>query len=151
MKKTVARLVCTSSIILFTATLVHAAEQKTVFNSETVKYKSGTGSERCQDKCSKKSGPDAKSLLSEGWKIVSSSPKEVIGEDYWFVPCNSCEPHGCNCIGTEYVLKRDLPTPKVETSKNELELLKNENQQLKREITVLKQENENLKNQIKSK
>jgi len=124
--------------------------------------------------CSRRSDPDAKSLLSEGWKIVTSSPKEVIGEYYWYTPCNGCQPHGCTCIGTKYILQKDGPapkveisnsegaaldknkrtglhSPKVETPNNELELLKKENESLKQEITLLKQEIENLKNQIKSK
>jgi hypothetical protein len=174
MKETALCLALISSILLFTATLLQAAEQKIIFNTEKIEYKSGTSSKRCQDICSRRSGPDAKSLLSEGWNIVNSSPKEVIGEKYWYTPCNGCEPHGCNCIGTEYILQLDDPAqkvetskneldaidknkrtgvnaPKVETSKNELDLLKKENELLKQEITLLKQENENLKNQIKSK
>ena len=173
MKKTALCLALVSSILLFTATL-QAAEQKIIFNTEKIEYKSGTSSKKCQDICSRRSGPDAKSLLSEGWKIVTSSPKEVIGEHYWYTPCNGCEPHGCTCIGTEYILQKDDPAPKVETptrevdaqdrnkrtglhapkvetSNNELDLLKKENALLKQEITLLKQENENLKNQIKSK
>ena len=163
-----------SSILLCTATFLQAAEQKIIFNTEKIKHESGTSSKRCQDICSRRSGPDAKSLLSGGWKIVSSSPKEVIGEGYWYAPCNGCEPHGCTCIGTEYILQKDEPAPKVEasnsglealdknkrtglqapkveTSNNELDHLKKENELLKQEITYLKQENENLRNQIKSK
>jgi hypothetical protein len=174
MKKTAVCLARISSILLFTATFLHAAEQKTIFNTEKIDYKSGTNSKKCQDICSRRSGPDAKSLLSEGWKIVTSSPKEVIGEYYWYTPCNGCQPHGCTCIGTEYILQKDGPAPKietsnreldaldkykrtglhapkVETSSNELDLLKNEIELLKQENTLLKQENENLKNQIKSK
>jgi hypothetical protein len=173
MKKTALCLALISSILLFTATLLQAAEQKIIFNTEKIEYKSGTSSKKCQDTCSRKSGPDAKSLLSEGWEIVTSTPKEVIGEYYWYTPCNGCEPHGCTCIGTEYILQKDGPAPKVETSNseidaldknkrtglhapkvetsnNELDLLKKENELLKQEITLLKQENENLKNQIKS-
>ena len=104
MKETALCLALISSILLFTATLLQAAEQKIIFNTEKIEYKSGTSSKRCQDICSRRSGPDAKSLLSEGWKIVTSSPKEVIGEHYWYTPCNGCEPHGCTCIGTEYTL-----------------------------------------------
>jgi hypothetical protein len=174
MKETPLCLALISSIILFTATLLQAAEQKIIFNTEKIEYKSGTSSKKCQDICSRRSGPDAKSLLSEGWKIVSSSPKEVIGEYYWYTPCNGCEPHGCTCFGTEYILRKDDPAPKVETpnseldaldknkrtglhapiietSSNELDLLKRENELLKQEIRLLKQENENLKNQIDSK
>ena len=172
MKKTAVCLARISSILLLTANLLHAAEQKIIFNNEKIEYKSGTSSKKCQDICSRRSGPDAKSLLSEGWKIVTSSPKEVIGEYYWYTPCNGCEPHGCTCIGTEFILQKDdlapkvettnnkldaldknkrtgLQAAKVETSSNELELLKKENELLKQEITSLKQENENLKNQNK--
>jgi len=174
MKKTAVCLALISSILLFTATLLQAAEQKIIFNTEKIEYKSVTSSKKCQDICSRKSGPDAKSLISGGWKIVNSSPKEVIGEHYWYTPCNGCEPHGCTCIGTEYILQKDVPAPKVETTSNEpdapdknkrtgvqapkvetsnseLDLLKKENELLKQENTLLKQENENLKNQIDSK
>ncbi len=112
-------------------------------------------------------------FLSEGWKIVSSSPKEVTGEQYWYVPCNTCKPHGCICIGTEHILQKDEPAPKietksnvfdtpgkdnrtvlqpvkVETSENALDLLKKENDLLKQENALLKQENETLRSQLKS-
>lgn len=174
MKKTALCLACISSIILFSTTLVHAVEKKIIFNTESLKFESGTGSERCRDKCSRRSGPDAKSLVSEGWKVVSSSSKEVIAEQYWYAPCNGCQPHGCICIGTEYVLQKDEPAPKIETkstvfdvpdkdnrtvlqplkvepSKNELELLKRENELLKQENALLKKEIETLRNQLRSK
>ena len=161
------------AVLLCLASLVQAAEQKSIFNTESIEYKSGTGSKRCQEKCTRKSGPDIQSLLSEGWKIVSSSRKKVVEEEYWYVPCNTCEPHGCNCIGTEYVLQKDEPAPiadktvatadtrdnnqqsevsapKGESSITELERLKNESVLLKQEISELKQEIEKLKNQIKS-
>ena len=168
MKKTAARLSLISVILLFSATLLPAAEQNIIFITEKFEHKSGTSSKKCQDMCSRKSGPEIKSLLSEGWKIANSSPKEVIGEHYWFTPCNGCEPHGCTCIGTEYLLQKDVTVPKVatsnsdvdaigknkriglqapevETSNNALELLKKENELLKQENSALKQENENLK------
>jgi len=174
MKKTALSLACIATLLLFATTPVPAAEKKIIFNTESVKYESGTGSERCQNTCSRRSGPEVKSFLSDGWKIVSSSPKEVIGEQYWYVPCNSCQPHGCICIGTEYLLAKDGPSPKaetrstavnapdrvnqtvptpptVETSKDELDLLKRENDVLKQENALLKQENETLRNQLRSK
>jgi len=174
MKKTALSFALISSILLLTATFLQAAEQKIIFNTEKIEYKSGTSSKKCQDTCSRRSDPDAKSLRSEGWKIATSSPKEVIGEHYWYTPCNGCQPHGCTCIGTEYVLQKDGPIPKVETPNSEadaldknkrtglhapkaetlnkeLDLLKKENELLKQEISLLKQENKNLKNQIKSK
>jgi hypothetical protein len=173
MKKSAFCLASISLFLLFTATFVHAAEQKIIFNTESIKFESGTGSERCRDKCSRKSGPDAKSFLSEGWKIIKSSSKEVTGEQYWYVPCNTCKPHGCICIGTEYILQKDEPAPKietksnifdapdkgnrtvlqpvkVETSINALDLLKQENDLLKKENALLKRENETLRSQLES-
>jgi hypothetical protein len=174
MKKAALSLACITSILLFSTAPTDAAEKKIVFNTESIKHESGTGAEWCQDKCSRRSGPDVKSLLSEGWKIVSSSPKEVIGEQYWYVPCNTCSPHGCICIGTEFILEKDGPARKmeaqstvveapdketrtvpapagVEAPKDELDLLKKENYLLKRENELLKQENETLRNQLRSK
>jgi hypothetical protein len=174
MKKTAGCLAHISTILLFSATLLHAAEQKIIFNAERIKFESGTAAKQCQDKCSRKSGPDVQSLLSEGWKIVSSAPKEIIGENYWYTPCNTCQPHGCTCIGTEFILQRDVPArrvetsnnepdaldnnnrseryaPNVETSINELDLLKKKNELLLKEIRSLKQENENLQKQLRSK
>jgi hypothetical protein len=174
MKKIAVCLAHISTILLFSATLLHAAEQKIIFNAERIKYESGTAAKQCQDKCSRRSAPDAQSLFSEGWKIVSSSPKEVIAENYWYTPCNTCQPHGCTCIGTEYILQRDVPAPRaetsnnepdapdkdrrtglyapnVETSINELDLLKKKNELLMKEIRSLKQENDKLKNQLRSK
>jgi hypothetical protein len=173
MKKTAPCLASILLVLLSTATLLHAAEQKIVFNTESLDYESGTNAKKCQEMCRKRSGPDARSLFSEGWKIISSSPKEVIGEEYWYVPCNSCEPHGCTCIGTEYVLQRDEPAARVETSGeepaapdkdertelyapkgeapvNELDLLRKKNELLIQEIISLKQENEYLRNQLRS-
>jgi hypothetical protein len=190
MKKTSLCLASISAILLLTAPLLHADEQRIIFNSESIQHESGTGAEMCQEKCRRKSGPDVKSFLSMGWKIVSSSPKEVVGEVYRYLPCNTCEPHGCICIGTEYILQRDdqapgaetpnkgaepqeiqkrtvFQGPKAETQGNapeapdknrqsglqapEAETPGNDVDLLKKEIELLKQENENLRNQLKSK
>ncbi|HTP65445.1 MAG TPA: hypothetical protein VMJ66_08650 [Geobacteraceae bacterium] len=115
MKNIALRLAFISSILLLAMGPVQAAEQKTVFNTESMKYETGTGSERCRDKCDRKSGPDVKSFLSQGWNIVSSSAKEVTAEQHWYTPCNTCLPHGCVCVGTEYVLQKDVPAPQIET------------------------------------
>jgi hypothetical protein len=172
--KTALCLACITSILLFSTAPAYAVEKKILFNTESIKHESGTGAEWCQDKCSRRSGPDVKSLLSEGWKIVSSSSKEVIGEQYWYVPCNTCSPHGCICIGTEFILEKDgpaqkieakssvvaapgkdthavLPPPIVEPAINELDFLKKENDLLKQENSLLKQENETLRNQLRTK
>ncbi|NVN92889.1 MAG: hypothetical protein HXX11_20155 [Desulfuromonadales bacterium] len=151
MKKTAVCLSLISLLLLFTATLLQAVEHNIVFNTERIEHKSGTSSERCQELCRKRSGPDVKELRTDGWIMVSSSSKEAIGERYSYTPCNTCEPHGCTCIGTEYILQRESPAPKVEISINELDLLKSENASLKQEITLLKLEIEKLKNHIKSK
>lgn len=173
MYETALYLACISCVLVFSAFSVDAADKMTIFNIESMKYESGTGAERCRDKCGKKSDTDVKSLLAEGWKIESSSPKEVIGEHYRNVPCNTCKPHGCVCIGTEYVLQRDETAPITEANKNvpginasnkrtvggsfnaetsnkELDLLKNEIELLKRENASLKQEINSLRNQLRS-
>jgi hypothetical protein len=142
MQKSAFLLTMISLFILLSATFIHATERTTVFRYESIKYKSGTGAKRCQAMCARKSGPDAQSLLSEGWKIVGTSPKEVVAENYWFTPCSACEPHGCNCIGTESVLEREKPAPVVKIPESELNFLKKENELLKKENTSLKQENE---------
>lgn len=172
MKSTAFRLVCLSLILLFSTAHSHGLEKSSVFNTESLKYESGTGLERCRAKCGRWSGPDVKSLLSEGWKIAGSSPKEVVAEQYWFTPCNTCRPHGCICIGTEYHLERDEPfagngtrgrshgdtgngTHPVggdgpEAVHNGLDLLYKEIDALKRENALLKQEIEALRNQLKT-
>ena len=150
MKKTALCLACISSILLFTASLLHAAEQKITFNTEKTEHKSGTNSKKCQDICSRKSGPDAKSLLSEGWKIVTSSPKEVVGEHYWYTPCRGCEPHGCTCIGTEYTLQRDTPARKVETPNHEVDTL-DKNKRTEVQVPKVETSNSELDAQDKNK
>ena len=89
---------------LLIAGTVQASEQKIIFNAQSISFKSGTAN--CQELCNKRSDPPVATLLSSGWKIVSASPKEVIGLDYWYVPCSTCEPHGCTCKGVEYVLEQ---------------------------------------------
>lgn len=174
MKSAAFCLACISSMLLFSTPPGYAVEKKSVFNTESMKYESGTGVERCRDKCGRRSGPDVKSLLAEGWIIESSSPREVIAEKYWHVPCNTCLPHGCVCIGTEYVLRKDGPAPKdeakgtvsharveddrpllqpqrAENPGDASESLKKEIDMLKQENALLKQENETLRNQLRSK
>jgi hypothetical protein len=117
-----------------------SAEQKIVFCVESIKYKSVTGSETCQIFCNSKYGQyEIDSFLSDGWRIVSSSPKEAIPSDVF----------DCICVGTQYVLQKDEPIPDVPNK--EVELLKKENDLLKRENDLLKQENENLKVKLKTK
>lgn len=173
MKKTVRCLAAISSLLLFTAPSIHAFENTTVFNTESLEYKGGTGPKRCKERCDRRSGTNIAALQAEGWKIVNSSPKKIVAEEYRYVPCPSCEPHGCTCIGTEYTLQRDTPAPKAESRKNEfrvpetkkrpilheseaktspseLDQLRMENSSLKQEITSLKQEIEMLKIRLNS-
>ncbi len=151
MKRTALCFASALSILLFSAAPGHAAEQKVIFVAESIKHESGTGARVCQERCGKRSGPDPTTLVSDGWKIVKSTPKEVVVEQYWYTPCNVCEPHGCSCIGTEYLLERDETVPPVAASNKELDLLKKENELLRQENASLRRENENLANQLKSK
>ena len=135
-----------TTTILAISALAYAVEQKTVFTTSDLEYRSGTGKERCQEKCRGKSVPDLNGLMTEGWRVVNSSPKKLVAEDYLYVPCSSCQPHGCICIGTEHVLRRDTPPPaKIVIPVSELDALKMENARLKEELDRLKQENGKLR------
>jgi hypothetical protein len=82
------------------------AEQKLVFAVSSIKYKSGTSTYSCESKCKELSSSINDEIAAE-WRIVASSPKELIAMEYWETPnCNVCQPHGCTCIGTEYVLEK---------------------------------------------
>jgi len=142
---------------LFFSSILYAAEQKIVFAGESIKHAKDTKSDSCQRMCAgKESKPGVDALLTDGWKIVTSSPKEIIAYDYevWQAsPSSRVLSWGCTCIGTQHVLQKDdpAPVPKVEAPNKEVELLKKETELLKQEIALLKQENENLKIQLKPK
>jgi hypothetical protein len=135
---------------LFASSVSFATEQKVLFNVESIRYQPGTGN--CQSICnSKYNDPPLKTMLDQGWRIISSSPKEAIGSNYWFLPAKYGRSHKCTCIGTQYILQKDAPVPVAKPdvpSKNE-ELLKKENELLKRENNLLKQEIKNLKDKLK--
>jgi hypothetical protein len=136
--------------LLFATTV--SAEQKIIFKVESISYKSGTGSDFCQGICDlKQDRSSIDEMLSQGWRIISSSPKEVIGDRYHYY--KHIEPTGCTCIGNQYVLQKDDPIPieKPDVSSKKEELLKKEIELLKRENDLLKQENKNLKNKLKLK
>ena len=139
---------------LFATNVSLAAEQKMLFNVESISYKSGTGADECQSSCSTRYyDPPLKEMIAQGWRIISSSPKEAIGSRYYYFDYPGSKPHGCTCIGTQYVLQKDDPAPIAKPdapSKNE-ELLTKENELLKREIELLKNENEKLKDKLKLK
>ncbi len=173
MMRTARSLFALSLIILFPTTNLLAWEQKTTFNTENIKFESGTGKVRCQDRCMRKSGPGVETFLSQGWRIISSAPKEITGEDYYFIPSNASNPRGCTCIGTEYVLERDQPAQRAESADtgpypppyqapqtgviasgtvsqiNENDLLRKKNELLLKEIMTLRRENEDLRNQLR--
>lgn len=172
MKKNALCIAIISTFFLVSTNPLNAAEKKIIFNAERVKYESGTGVERCRDKCGRRSDPDVKSFLSEGWKIVGSSPKQVTAEHYRYTPCPTCLPHECICFGTEYVLQKGEPAPVIEAKSaasdapdkekravlhppaehpmSELELLKKENDTLKQENALLKKEVETLRKRLGS-
>ena len=95
---------CLAAGSLLVVDPAQASEQKIIFNAQSISFKSGTAN--CQEICSKRSDPPVESLTSSGWKVVSASPKEVVGLEYWYIPCSTCEPHGCICKGVEYVLEQ---------------------------------------------
>jgi hypothetical protein len=109
---------------LFFTTAV-SAEQKIIFKVESISYKSGTGSDICQGFCNlKQDNSSIDEMLSQGWRIISSSPKEVIVENYHYYKYS--DPTGCTCKGTQYVLQKDETVHGAKSdiaSKNE-ELLK---------------------------
>ena len=120
---------------------LQASDQKVVFCVESVNYKSGTGADACQGACNANYGSlQIDSVLSDGWKIVSSSPKEASGIDCSLSGNSGC---GCTCVGTQYVIQKDNHAPIVTTPNKETELLQ-------KEIDLLKQDNENLKDKLKS-
>lgn len=74
---------------VFVVNFAVAAEQKIIFNVETISYKKDTGSEKCQEICSEKySDPTVESLITNGWRIISSSPKEAPGRNFLPLPVN---------------------------------------------------------------
>lgn len=130
-------------VSFFSTNIVLAAEQKIIFNVESLKTNVSQSS--CTRDCSKYNDESVSELMNKGWRIVNSFPKEAIGlVDHRY---------NCMCVGTQYVMQKDDPTPVMASnvpSKAE-ELLKQENDLLKREISVLKQENDSLKAKIKPK
>ncbi len=114
----------------------NATEQKTVFCAQTYKYA------QYEPDCAAKCGDcGLQNLLSEGWIVVLKTPKEIIKEEWW---SGGGINFGCTCIGTQYVLSKGEKKVGVtnntdktaELLKNEIELLKKENEMLKQKIKV---------------
>lgn len=132
------------SSLLVTNISLAGAEQRMLFNVESISFESGTGSYECQAACKAKyNDPPLEQMLAEGWRIASSSPKEAIGINYWY-EASSNRTYGCTCKGTHYVLQKS-------GADQSAEWLKKENELLKRENALLKQENEYLKDRLKQK
>jgi uncharacterized small protein (DUF1192 family) len=153
-------LVVSLAVGSFFATNPVYAEQKIIFGLETIKHQKDTKPASCELLCSYKDAkPGVDELIKEGWKIVTTSPKEIIASElqthYFDYPNGTRKSliYGCDCVGTQYVLQKEeiAPAPKVDTQNKEVELLKKETELLKQEIALLKQENETLKAQLKPK
>ena len=149
--------------LFFVANISNASEQRRIFNPESYRYEGSTGTNSCKSSCERESGIPIDSMISSGWRIVSSSPQEVIAQRYdrWnggiFPGAGYMAPHsyGCTCVGTQYVIEKieEVPPadPKVETLNKELDLLKRENAVLKQQITWLEKESGELKTKLKKK
>ena len=82
---------------------VFAAEQKTIFCAEGIKYgNESSDADSCKKECFV--GCNLEGLLSEGWKIDTKKTKEITREKWTnFLLFES----GCTCTGSEYVLTRE--------------------------------------------
>lgn len=83
------------AIIMFVAILVVGCDskQKVIYQVDSMEYRQG-GYPSCNKDCGEIS-EDLQTHLSDGWEVVTSSPKNH--------PMSSSY---CTCIGTEYVLKK---------------------------------------------
>lgn len=87
----------TTAIIVFIASILIVgcdSKQKIVYQVSSIEYSRSTGSNSCNKDCGMVSD-NLQTYLSEGWQVVTSSPKSH--------PMNGSY---CTCIGTEYVLKK---------------------------------------------
>ena len=145
--------------LFFVTSTSNASEQKRIFNAESYRYEAITGESSCKSSCERETGVPIDSMISSGWRIVSSSQKEVIAEPYarhthaqGYLLEGSC---GCTCVGIQYIIEKieEVPPadPKVETLNKELDLLKRENAVLKQQITWLEKESGELKTKLKKK
>lgn len=136
--------------VLFNPNISTAVEQKILFNVESVRYKADSAP-YCQGICLEEyTDPPIEKMLKQGWRIISSSPKEALGSPYEYTGTRA---YGCTCVGTQYILQKDNPTSisKTDSPSKNKEMLNKENELLKRENDLLKQENEKLKMQLNSK
>ena len=140
-----------------------ASEQMTVWEPESYILRGKTTEEKCQRACNVARFNTGKiaPLISSGWKILSSTPKEVVCIDTWAGSPRDPIVMGCSGTGTQYVLQKEEPAPvakaevtapvaKAEVPGKEEELSKREIDLLKRENDLLKQEIESLKAKIEA-
>ncbi|MDD2734567.1 MAG: hypothetical protein PHF56_11550 [Desulfuromonadaceae bacterium] len=150
--------------LVFFTNMASASEQKRIYNSTSFNAAPDSMS-YCGSLCESKDAA-IDTFLASGWKIVSSSQKEIVAQNYESFPFkrrvgiwDQDQPPryiGCTCKGTEYVIEKNELNNKIEPTneltdnfKKENELLVKENDLLKREIEMLKKENSNLAAQSK--
>jgi len=84
------------NIVKSSKSKINASVQKRIYTVESMKYKASSilawGS--CRDACQKYSD-DINTYLSEGYRVVTSSAKEMPTDE-----------DACTCIGTEYVIQK---------------------------------------------
>jgi len=108
----------TVAVILLLASNAFSAEstQKLVFCVDKFNYGGLTNESDCFKMCQKHTC-DLESLLTDGWRIIASSPKEIIEQNWTYVnaetlrlidPKKPARPGylGCTCIGTQYVVEK---------------------------------------------
>jgi len=98
---------------------VEKPKQEVVFCANQVFYGQSTGVYTCKKLCSPYA-KDIKQYMDEGWRVISSSSKEVIVQAFqegnvpsyrWGLAGEKVEParsfsNGCKCIGTEYIIEK---------------------------------------------
>ena len=135
--------------ILIAASNVYAAEQKIIFCSSSYKAQ-GVDVPLCPSYC--RNTCELNTLLSNNWKIESSSFSEVV-QLTWHSAGGfgalAYESSGCTCLGTQYVLSLNsdnvnkVNSPNEDKLKNEIEQLKKENERLKQKNISSKKKNIN--------
>jgi len=89
-----------SSIVLFQGHCSRISKPKTqivVFCADRISYRMGSAG-KCSLACSRYACR-VETYLRNGWRIVTSAPKEYIVEPFYGF-------YGCKCIGIEYVLEK---------------------------------------------
>lgn len=80
-------------------------QQKIVYTVDSMKYKNEFLTQLACEKACNNASDSVQSYLSDGWRIVASSPKQMPGLMAFE---SSVTSDGCTCIGTEYVLEKEV-------------------------------------------